>query len=148
MRENSWVMRWFLYIRENGAGKRKKRRRDVSLRKLDWTQQQHGDVTKTSCTMSRDSPISRYPVCKYIFFRNELLSMLEGSKRVGKRTRDANRMGTESWQSYFRAKSSGRKVKKKEKKREKKEKKKSERPLAQEASRLRLVVVVESRSLL
>lgn len=90
MRENSWVMRWFLYIRENGAGKRKKRRRDVSLRKLDWTQ--HDDVTKTSCTMSRDSPISRYSVCKYTFFRNELLSMLEGSKRVGKRTRDANRI--------------------------------------------------------
>lgn len=35
----------------------------------------------------------------------------------------------------------------KRKKRKRRKKKKSERPLAQEASRLRLVVVVESRSL-
>lgn len=135
MRENSWVMRWFLYIRENGAGKRKKRRRDVSLRKLDWTQ--HDDVTKTSCTMSRDSPISRYPVCKYTFFRNELLSMLEGSKRVGKRTRDANRIRNGNRElaellpgKKFRQKG---KEKRKEKRKERKEKER-EAPCARSLS--------------
>lgn len=74
--------------------------------------------------------------------------MLEGSKRVGKRTRDANRIRNGNGELAELLPGKKFRQKGKEKRREKKEKKKSERPLAQEASRLRLVVVVESRSLL
>ena len=69
--------------------------------------------------------------------------------------------GMETEESYFRQLGQKDKEERKEKKRKEKKrreerrkerkrrkKKKSERPLAQEASRLRLVVVVESRSLL
>lgn len=71
--------------------KKKKRKEIVSLRKLDWMQQQQqerNDVTKTSSTISRFPSNFDTPVCKYIFSRNELLSILEGSIEEGWQTNE------------------------------------------------------------